>query len=589
MNTNKFYFILPLFLLTYLNSSSQTIPVARTVDWTRAGVSAIQVNPSLTINFINSGGIGDGTTVNDSAFTAILNSISQGDSAIIYFPHGNYLFHQSLTLRSNIFLVGQSNDSSFLTFNLSGSRDLITCSGSSTTDTANLSANVSKGSNSLSFSGSSLFSAGDWIQLIDNDTAKTTSTWATGSSGQIVKILSITGNSIQVNTEIRRYYLLHDQPYIKRLNMVENNKIENLSILRLDSTAGQTSNINFNYAHNSSVNCIKSYNCNFSHIEVNYSSNITLEGSYFQDSYGYGGGGRAYGIMLQFATGDCFVYNNKFNHLRHAMILQAGANGNVFAYNFSINPFWTGTSLPADAAGDLVLHGNYVYANLFEGNSIQNIVIDNSHGINGPHNTFFRNRVNSYGIVMNSTEATDTVNFVGNEIPNTGFFRGNYVLAGNSHFAHGNNVRGTITPPGTSSLSDSSYYFSLPPPYYSSHSNWPPIGTPNANNANSTEAEANYNLGILTQCSSPLLSSIDKSNKIHSEFLIFPNPFESSITIQSTITVNQINIYSINGQLIYQSSKAINQVDLGSFPNGLYLIQLITSNGELVSKKLIKE
>jgi len=589
MNTNKFYFILAFLLLAYLNSSSQTIPVARTVDWTGAGASANQVNPSLTINFMNSGGIGDGTTVNDSAFTAILNSISQGDSAIIYFPHGNYLFHQSLTLRSNIFLVGQSTDSSFLTFNLSGSRDLINCNGSSTTDTASLTANVSKGSNFLSFSGSSLFSAGDWIQLIDNDTAKTTSTWATGSSGQIVKILSITGNSIQVNTEIRRHYLLHDQAYIKRLNMVENNKIENLSIVRLDSTAGQTSNINFNYAHNSSVNCIKSYNCNFSHIEVNYSSNITLEGSYFQDSYGYGSGGRAYGIMLQFATGDCFVYNNKFNHLRHAMILQAGANGNVFAYNFSINPFWTGTSLPADAAGDLVLHGNYVYANLFEGNSVQNIVIDNSHGINGPHNTFFRNRVNSYGIVMNSPEATDTVNFVGNEIPNTGFFRGNYILAGNSHFAHGNNVRGTVTPAGTSSLSDSSYYFSLPPAYYSSHSNWPPIGTPNANNANSTEAEANYNLGILTQCSSPLLSSIDKTNNIENEFLIFPNPFKSSITIQSTINVNQINIYSINGQLIYHSSKAINQVDLGSFPNGLYLIQLITSNGELVSKKLIKE
>tara|TARA_B110000503_G_C7153309_1_gene416160 strand:- start:897 stop:2666 length:1770 start_codon:yes stop_codon:yes gene_type:complete len=589
MKPSNLFFTIVFFILAYSNSISQTIPTYRTVDWTEAGIVSQQVNPSLTINFISSGGVGNGTTANDSVFNTILNSINQGDSAIIYFPHGNYLFNQSLNLRSNIFLVGQSSDSSFLTFDLNGSGDLIKFSGSSSIDTAHLIAPVSKGSNYLSFSSSNLFNAGDFIQLIDNDTAKIKSTWAAESSGQIVRVVSINGSTIQVNKKIRRYYSLNDRPYIKRLNMIENNKIESLSITRLDSTVGQTSNINFNYSYNSKINCIKSYNCNFSHIEINYSSNIEVEGSYFQDSYGYGSGGRAYGIVLQFTTGDCFVYNNKFNHLRHSMIMQAGANGNVIAYNYSTNPFWTGTNLPSDAAGDLVLHGNYVYANLFEGNSVQNIVIDNSHGINGPYNTFFRNRVNSYGIVMNTPEETDTANFVGNEIPNTGFFKGNYILAGNSHFQHGNNVRGTLTPSGTSSLPDSSYYFNLPPSYYTSNSYWPPIGTPNSINTNSTESEANYNVGILTQCYTPLLSSINKPDKRQNEFIVYPNPFQNSINIRGSIHVAQVNIYSMTGNLIYHSNKAQDSIEFSPYADGLYVIQLITFNGETFSKKLVKE
>ena len=92
--------------------------------------------------------------------------------------------------------------------------------------------------------------------------------------------------------------------------------------------------------------------------------------------------------MLHFTTNECLVEDNIFNHLRHSMILQAGANGNIFSYNYSYDPYWTGVFFPANSAGEIVLHGNWPYANLFEGNDVGNIVIDNSHDANGPHNTF---------------------------------------------------------------------------------------------------------------------------------------------------------------------------------------------------------
>ena len=138
------------------------------------------------------------------------------------------------------------------------------------------------------------------------------------------------------------------------------------------------------------------------------------------------------------------------------MIVQAGANGNVFAYNRSVDPFWSqGLFFPSNSAGDMVLHGNYPFANLFEQNDGQNIVIDNSHGANGPYNTFFRNRGSLFGIFF-SDNTSPSQNFIGNEIPNTGtpYSLVNYTIQGSDQFLHGNNNKGAITPAGTNNLTD---------------------------------------------------------------------------------------------------------------------------------------
>jgi hypothetical protein len=48
------------------------------------------------------------------------------------------------------------------------------------------------------------------------------------------------------------------------------------------------------------------------------------------------------------------------------------------------------------------------YANLFEGNIIQNYMIDHYWGPAGPYNTFFRNRTELYGIVMTNSNGYDS-------------------------------------------------------------------------------------------------------------------------------------------------------------------------------------
>src|SRR5438309_11771631 len=112
------------------------------------------------------------------------------------------------------------------------------------------------------------------------------------------------------------------------------------------------------------------------------------------------------------------------------MMVKQGANGNVFAYNYSIEP--TLTEWLYDASGDISVHGDYPFANLFEGNIVQTLYIDQTWGPGGPYNTFFRNREDLYGIIITQGNVTtDKNNFVGNEITNTGAFLGNYIVPGN--------------------------------------------------------------------------------------------------------------------------------------------------------------
>ena len=168
--------------------------------------------------------------------------------------------------------------------------------------------------------------------------------------GQVVRIKSILSHKLILDSPLRLDFHMTRSPYIVKIHPVKNVGIQCLKIHRMDNTAPeQSSNINFSYAVNCWVRDIESENCTFSHIQANHSSNLAISGSYFHHAFGYGGGGRAYGVMLQATTNECLVENNIFEHLRHSMIVQSGANANVFSFNYSLDPYWDST--PNDAAG----------------------------------------------------------------------------------------------------------------------------------------------------------------------------------------------------------------------------------------------
>lgn len=579
-----------LLLFISFGGFGQTLPSSRSVDWTLAGLRDTTTNGFTEIDMLSEGMIGDGITPNDLILDVVLSSIADS-GAILIFPAGNFLFNNTINLPNKCVIKGDGAKTTTFTFDLGGSGHSFNINGQAiNADTTSIIESAIKDSNFVIVSNPTNFSTGDWMRIIQYDTDLVTSSWAEKTVGQIVKIKSISTNKIVLESPLRMNYDISRSPYILRINPAKNVGIECLKIKRLDNTAPeQSSNINFSYAVNCWVNGIESENCTFSHVKSNFSSNLHISKSYFHHGFEYGGNGRAYGVMLQMTTNECLVENNIFEHLRHSMIVQAGANGNVFAYNYSFDPFWEST--PNNSAGDVVLHGNYVYTNLFEQNNCQNIVIDNSHGPNGPHNTFFRNRSERYGIFFSSTNSPDQ-NFLGNEIPNTGlpYSFVNYTILGSGHFIHGNNNKGSIHPSGTEILPDESYTYTQLMDYIPSLY-WAGIGTPNTMGENSIPAFERYISGnIFSYACGDISAGIDQTTEFEETIFIYPNPVESKLTIESAAFIEKMTVIDVAGHTL-QSFENIGfsaQLTTQNWKNGVYFLLIDFTDRTSLVEKVVK-
>jgi hypothetical protein len=271
------------------------------------------------------------------------------------------------------------------------------------------------------------------------------------------------------------------------------------------------------------------------------------------------------------------------------MILQAGANGNVFCYNYSRDPYWTGSIfLPSNSAGDMVLHGNYPYSNLFEQNDGQNMVIDNSHGANGPHNTYFRNRGSLYGIFF-SDNTSPNQNLVGNEITNTSspMSAVNYSIQGTGHFLFGNNNKGTISPTGSNDLPDSSYCFAAKPTLIPL-SHYASIGQPNALNSGSIPATYYYQQGDLFANACGYASDLSVDAALEFEVSIYPNPVLSGSNIQVEGDIKTIQLVNAIGDILKEwSDVGVSKKLTMDVAPGLYSLRIISLSNTLECKKLI--
>jgi len=509
-NIHSKYLILSFLFLTLgiTSNNGQNLPSQRATDWSMVGSECLSYTDTILLSSlgIDATGATDCSSVITAAFTSL-----PATGGVVVFPIGNFKINASINVPDNIHLMGQGASSTILKFDLGGNNHLITLTGSVSSQKDTLLSSVLKNSHTLSIPDVSAYGSGDIIRIREDDAGRITSSWASNTIGQIVKIDSVDAisNTIYIKQPIHIDFNTSNFTRIQKIIPGQNIKISCLTLIRDDATSGQTSNIYMSYAYNCKLDGIASYNCNNAHVSMNNSFNNSVENSYFKDAHAYGSGGQGYGVTVQVTSCDNLIQNNIFNHLRHSMLLQAGSNGNVFGYNYSLDPHWTGVSLPAASAGDMVLHGNYVFLNLFEGNICQNIVIDDSHGINGPYNTFFRNRAQLYGIFMNSSPASDAQNFIGNEVTNTGFLLGMYNLSGSNHFEYGNNHNGTIKPSGTSTLTDTSYYLQTQPYFWdfntsatpTSTTPFPNIGYPVPFNSQKNIAYQNFSSGDYTTCS----------------------------------------------------------------------------------------
>jgi len=72
---------------------------------------------------------------------------------------------------------------------------------------------------------------------------------------------------------------------------------------------------------------------------------------------------------------------------------------------------------------------------------------------------------------------------------------------------------------------------------------------------------------------------------------IYPNPSSNTIEIKSNNEFTKVTIVSLEGRIVYdkENDKTNSlQVDVSSFANGVYIVNVVEENGKLVSQKLIK-
>jgi len=577
-----------LFLCIYIPAYAQTLPSERSVDWTLAGLRDTTTSGFLEINMAAEGAVGDSITPNDSVLFNVL-AAAVGTGIIINFESGNFLFKNTIELPRNVILRGEGANNTNLLMDLNGSGHAITIHGLPIKlDSTFLTKPAFKDSNYILVVDASNYAGGDWIKLIQQDSTLISSDWAAFTVGQIVEIEKVSGNKIVLTSPLRLDLDTANLSYIKRIEPITNVGIECLKITRIDDTAPeQASNLNFDYAVNCWVSGIESHFCTFSHIDIKNSSNIQISTSYFHHGFGYGGGGRAYGVMLNFTSNECLVENNVFQYLRHAMILQAGANGNVIAFNYSLDPYWN--SFPSDASGDIVLHGNYPYFNLFEQNICRNIVIDSSHGANGPYNTFLRNRAEGFGIFF-SAPSSPKQNMLGNEVTNntSPYNLFNYTIRGSGHFIHGNNNKGTIDPPGTEVLPDLSYGYNKRPAFVAIEQ-WAAIGTPNVVDAASIPArDRQQSNDIFGNACKDTVIGIQDINR--PTVLIYPNPISYQMQIESSDPIKKVFVLNTLGQVVHAESNPASPycIDTKDWIDGIYLVKLDHATRLSVVKKIIK-
>ena len=580
------------FLLLPLYGISQVIPAHRTYDWSIAGNQHAENYESDTLNILAFGGKGSGSTYNDAAYDSALDALN-GKAGVIFFPAGDYSFQSVLKLPDSTVIKGAGSGQTTLTFDTKKPSDLISIKGRSKGGFRDTLGDQQKRSGKLIVPNGALYQSGDDLEFIQDNGKLATSGWAQGHLGQIIHVENVKGDTLVLEQPLRMNFYAHLNPRLRKIKPVTHSGVECMKIIRNNQTTNQTSNIHFRYAKNCWAKGIESYKCNFSHVEVSKSTHVEIRRSYFHHAFRYGGGGKAYGVTLHLTTGETLVENNIFEHLRHSMLLQASANGNVLAYNYSIDPHKSG--FPSNFTGDLVLHGNYPYANLFEGNIVQSMVIDHSHGINGHHNTLFRNRGELYGIVMNNNPPTDSQNFVGNDL--TGGIA-QYLIRGRHHFEYGNNFKGNIRPSGTGDLKDTSYYRESSPYYWLQDIDWPSIGVPKSNGSGSIPAKERYATGDLAPCT---LDNIKRKPTYRDpvkngtgKMRIFPNPCHNTTTINIPAHSGKgrktLYLFDNSGKLLRQKTFGDQSVQLAlaQLPAGNYWVG-VKSNGGYYLQQVIKQ
>ncbi|MGJ8641195.1 MAG: hypothetical protein ACSHYA_17530 [Opitutaceae bacterium] len=338
----------------------------------------------------------------DKAIQSAIDAVETPGAVLL--PAGEFNITRPILLRSDVVLRGSGALNTKLIFDIplfeegDGIRPalgFVRLSGEQTDAPIALTAELNKGDTSFSLAQPSDLAVGDMI-LIDSENdvermyteARWERPWAARSLGQIVDVAAVDGSTISIDTAIRHFHSFDLKPQVTRIQPITGAGLENLVLYRNEGALDNI--VGFQFAKNCWIKDCETENTSRSHVWINFSRFVSVKGNRCHGASYYGGGGKGYGIVAGNIATDCLFEDNILHSLRHSMMAKRGANGNVFAYNYS---FDRRREEGKRLLCDISIHGHYPYQNLFEGNKVGYIELADYWGPSGPFNTFFRNSV----------------------------------------------------------------------------------------------------------------------------------------------------------------------------------------------------
>lgn len=501
--------------------NAQNLPASRIADWSKAGYTGEIPCITPIVDVTTLGLKNDGITDNAAAIkTAFTNTPTP---CVLYFPAGNYLFKSTIEMPSGKVLRGASPSTTKLLFNMPATWDMVASScifvgvrydyenpagpnhgPDNSAYFSSVTSGSNKGSTTLTLSSASAIVVGKYAELRQNNDSSVMNTgvvawnepWAINTVGQVFKVTAKNGNTITIDRPLHMDFKTSKNVRVRTMETVSEAGIENLYIERQNNVSGYPSNIQMRFAVNCWVRNVESVNCISKHIEMYTCANVEVRDSYFRGAWRTDGG-YGYGIVCSSISGDNLIENNIVKGLRHALIMGTGANGNVYAYNYS-----------DDNNTDMPIHGHYCFMNLFEGNIVGNVRCTDWWGPAGPGNTYFRNRIRGS---LSVEDNSHNQNLLGNEVPSSV-----YVQSGvNGTLLHGNNTSGSVSyDPSYGTTLSNSFYLSSKPAFFGTTA-WPSIGPANTYNSGSIPARDRFLAGqpvaTLNCSASPLSISVSAS------------------------------------------------------------------------------
>ncbi len=467
------------------------------IDWSQVGIPGGIPDIPNVLNVLDFGATDNGVLDDDyAAFQAALDAANYGEA--VFIPSGEYYIQNTLQMPEGVVLRGECPTVTILNFDLAGvAETLIDIATYEYGTFVDVTGTLDKGTTMLSVVDPSNFTIGGYAELQqDNDAAIMytdpiyNTSWAEHSVGQLFKIIGISGNEIQLDRPLFLNYNPTLNPQLRPIGLIEEVGIENLKINRLDN--GDDHTILLKNAVHCWVRNIESDMTVRAHIQVSRALDSEIKACYLHHSHDYGGGGHGYGVDVTHHSTSNLIEDNIFEHLRHSMLIQLGATGNVFGYNYSIDPFWSTSA--TNPPPDISMHGHYPTMNLFEGNIVQEATFSDYWGPVGPGNTMFRNRVASSEIRV--ADQSHYQNVIANEITD-GVSTLVIETDVENTWYHSNNMNGYTINTTTASL-PASLYLSEKPDFFYQFA-YPSIGPEFTLGSGTIPAEERYLAGELMQ------------------------------------------------------------------------------------------